>query len=91
MEVRILSLFEALIHLSDVWFGVEETLALKGLTYNFLDKKEEAYKYCRLGIRYNIMSPICTWISPTCYCKSSLIKEPSFRLAHVWSCVSLGW
>ncbi|KAF8982870.1 N-alpha-acetyltransferase 16, NatA auxiliary subunit [Entomortierella lignicola] len=36
-----------------------ETLALKGLFLNHLDKKEEAYEYVKKGIRFDLKSHIC--------------------------------
>ncbi|KAI7830391.1 NMDA receptor-regulated protein 1-domain-containing protein [Gamsiella multidivaricata] len=36
-----------------------ETLALKGLFYNHLDKKEEAYEFVKKGLRHNLKSHIC--------------------------------
>ncbi|KAG0310653.1 N-alpha-acetyltransferase 16, NatA auxiliary subunit [Dissophora globulifera] len=36
-----------------------ETLALKGLFYNHLDKKEEAYDFVKKGLRHDLKSHIC--------------------------------
>ncbi|ORZ05507.1 NMDA receptor-regulated protein 1-domain-containing protein [Lobosporangium transversale] len=36
-----------------------ETLALKGLFYNHLDKKEEAYEFVRKGLKHDVKSHIC--------------------------------
>jgi len=36
-----------------------ETLALKGLFYNHLDKKEEAYEFVKKGLRHDLKSHIC--------------------------------
>lgn len=40
-------------------FGLTETLAMKGLTLNCLNRKEEAYQYVRLGLRNNMASHVC--------------------------------
>ena len=36
-----------------------ETLAMKGLTLNYLGKKEEAYDYVRRGLRNDLRSHVC--------------------------------
>lgn len=36
-----------------------ETLAMKGLVYNALEKKEEAYRLVRLGLRNDLRSHVC--------------------------------
>ncbi|KAI1320538.1 N-alpha-acetyltransferase 16, NatA auxiliary subunit [Mortierella claussenii] len=36
-----------------------ETLAMKGLFYNHLDKKEEAYEFVKKGLRHDLKSHIC--------------------------------
>lgn len=36
-----------------------ETLAMKGLTLNGLGRREEAYKYVRLGLRNDLRSHVC--------------------------------
>ncbi|KAM3927115.1 LOW QUALITY PROTEIN: N-alpha-acetyltransferase 16, NatA auxiliary subunit-like [Leptodactylus fuscus] len=36
-----------------------ETLAMKGLTLNCLDKKEEAYEFVRKGLRNDVKSHVC--------------------------------
>ena len=36
-----------------------ETLAMKGLTLNGLGKRDEAYKYVRLGLRNDLKSHVC--------------------------------
>ncbi|KAF8926049.1 NMDA receptor-regulated protein 1-domain-containing protein [Dissophora ornata] len=36
-----------------------ETLALKGLFYSHLDKKEEAYEFVKKGLRYDLKSAVC--------------------------------
>ncbi|KAG0253742.1 N-alpha-acetyltransferase 16, NatA auxiliary subunit [Mortierella polycephala] len=36
-----------------------ETLALKGLFYNHLDKKEEAYEFVKKGLRHDLKSHVC--------------------------------
>ncbi|KAF9088025.1 N-alpha-acetyltransferase 16, NatA auxiliary subunit [Mortierella sp. GBA35] len=36
-----------------------ETLALKGLFYNHLDKKEEAYEFVKKGLRHDLRSHVC--------------------------------
>jgi hypothetical protein len=36
-----------------------ETLAMKGLTLNYLGKKEEAYDYVRRGLRNDLTSHVC--------------------------------
>ncbi|KAI1315077.1 N-alpha-acetyltransferase 16, NatA auxiliary subunit [Mortierella claussenii] len=36
-----------------------ETLALKGLFYSHLDKREEAHEYVKKGLRYDMKSHIC--------------------------------
>jgi hypothetical protein len=35
--------------------GAGETLAMKGLTLNCLDRKKEAYEHVRLGLKKNMM------------------------------------
>jgi len=52
-----------------------ETLAMKGLTLNFLNKKTEAYDLVRLGIRKNIMSPICWHVYGLLYRSDGDYKE----------------
>ena len=39
--------------------GFTETLAMKGLTLNYLGKKEEAYDYVRRGLRNDLRSHVC--------------------------------
>ena len=36
-----------------------ETLAMKGLTLNCLDRKEEAYDYVRRGLKEDLKSHVC--------------------------------
>lgn len=36
-----------------------ETLAMKGLTLNYMDKKEEAYDLVRKGLRCDLKSHVC--------------------------------
>ncbi|KAG0231137.1 hypothetical protein BGW42_000488 [Actinomortierella wolfii] len=36
-----------------------ETMAMKGLFYSHLDKKEEAYEFVKKGLRYDLKSHIC--------------------------------
>lgn len=36
-----------------------ETLAMKGLTLNFLGRKEEAYEHVRRGLRNDLTSHVC--------------------------------
>ncbi|KAF9318792.1 N-alpha-acetyltransferase 15, NatA auxiliary subunit [Podila horticola] len=36
-----------------------ETLAMKGLFYSHLDKKEEAYDFVKKGLRYDLKSHVC--------------------------------
>lgn len=36
-----------------------ETLAMKGLTLNCLDKKEDAYEYVRKGLQSDVKSHVC--------------------------------
>jgi hypothetical protein len=36
-----------------------ETLAMKGLTLNYMDKKEEAYELVRKGLRCDLKSHVC--------------------------------
>ena len=38
---------------------IAETLAMKGLTLNYLGKKEEAYDYVRRGLRNDLKSHVC--------------------------------
>lgn len=42
-----------------VWWKNKETLAMKGLFLNNLDKKEEGYEYVKKGLRYDLTSHIC--------------------------------
>lgn len=36
-----------------------ETLAMKGLTLNYMDKKEEAYELVRRGLKSDLKSHVC--------------------------------
>ena len=36
-----------------------ETLAMKGLVLNSIGKKEEAYDFCRRGLKCNLKSHVC--------------------------------
>jgi len=36
-----------------------ETLAMKGLTLNFLGRKDEAYEHVRRGLRNDLTSHVC--------------------------------
>lgn len=36
-----------------------ETLAMKGLTLNYMDKKEEAYELVRKGLKCDLKSHVC--------------------------------
>ena len=36
-----------------------ETLAMRGLTLNCMDRKKEAYEHVRLGLKKNMMSHVC--------------------------------
>lgn len=36
-----------------------ETLAMKGLTLNCLDKKDDAYEYVRRGLQSDVKSHVC--------------------------------
>jgi len=38
-----------------------ETLAMKGLFLNHMDRKEEAHDFVRKGIRYDLNSHICNY------------------------------
>ena len=38
-----------------------ETLAMKGLFLNHLDQKTQAYDFVKLGLRHDLMSPICAY------------------------------
>jgi len=52
-----------------------ETLAMKGLTLNFLGKKKEAYELVSQGIKANIMSPICWHVYGLLYRSDGNYKE----------------
>ena len=51
--------------------GVAETLAMKGLTLNCMDRKEQAYEYVRRGLRMDIKSHVC-WQSGMVWASLSL-------------------
>ena len=53
-----------------------ETLAMKGLFLNHLDQKTQAYDFVKLGLRHDLMSPICT----------HFIKMRDFHFAHPDKC-----
>ncbi|MEW5315829.1 MAG: hypothetical protein WDW38_007232 [Sanguina aurantia] len=36
-----------------------ETLSMKGLTYSYMDRKEEAYELVRRGVKYDLKSHVC--------------------------------
>lgn len=36
-----------------------ETTSMKGLCYNFMDRKEEAVELVKLGLRYDMRSHVC--------------------------------
>ncbi|KAG0201400.1 N-alpha-acetyltransferase 16, NatA auxiliary subunit [Mortierella sp. GBA30] len=44
-----------------------ETLALKGLFLNHLDKKEEAYEFVKKGLRHDLRSHVCWHVSGLLY------------------------
>lgn len=39
-----------------------ETLAMRGLTYNAMGRKEEAYEEVKRGLKNDIKSHICTFL-----------------------------
>lgn len=49
-----------------------ETLAMKGLTYNCLERKEEAYELVRKGLKHDLKSHVCWhvygYVSPPVLC-----------------------
>jgi peptide alpha-N-acetyltransferase len=44
---------------ADFVFSHSETLAMKGLTLNCLNKKDEAYHFVRLGLKNDMTSYVC--------------------------------
>ena len=41
------------------WFYLLETLAMKGLTLNYLGRKDEAYEYVKKGLKNDLRSHVC--------------------------------
>ncbi|KAF9115827.1 N-alpha-acetyltransferase 15, NatA auxiliary subunit [Mortierella sp. AM989] len=54
-----------------------ETLAMKGLFYNHMDKKEEAYEFVKKGLRYNLKSHICWHVFGLLYRSEKNYEEAS--------------
>ncbi|KAF9355515.1 N-alpha-acetyltransferase 16, NatA auxiliary subunit [Mortierella sp. AD094] len=54
-----------------------ETLAMKGLFYNHMDKKEEAYEFVKKGLRYNLKSHICWHVFGLLYRSDKNYEEAS--------------
>lgn len=52
-----------------------ETLAMKGLTLNCLDRKKEAYEHVRLGLKKNMMSHVCWHVYGLLYRSDRDYKE----------------
>ncbi|KAF8960482.1 N-alpha-acetyltransferase 16, NatA auxiliary subunit [Entomortierella lignicola] len=54
-----------------------ETLAMKGLFYNHMDKKEEAYEFVKKGLRFNLKSHICWHVLGLVYRSDKNYEEAS--------------
>ncbi|GMH43697.1 hypothetical protein BSKO_11619 [Bryopsis sp. KO-2023] len=52
-----------------------ETLAMKGLTLNCLEKKEEAYEYVRKGLQSDVKSHVCWHVYGLLYRSDRLYKK----------------
>jgi tetratricopeptide (TPR) repeat protein len=52
-----------------------ETLAMKGLTLNCLERKQEAYEHVRLGLKKNLMSHVCWHVYGLLYRSDRDYKE----------------
>jgi len=52
-----------------------ETLAMKGLTLNCMDRKKEAYEHVRLGLKKNMMSHVCWHVYGLLYRSDRDYKE----------------
>jgi peptide alpha-N-acetyltransferase len=55
--------------------GAGETLAMKGLTLNCVERKKEAYEYVRLGLKKNMMSHVCWHVYGLLYRSDRDYKE----------------
>jgi hypothetical protein len=44
------------------FFNNPETMSMKGLTLNSLDKEDQAYEWAKLGLKNNISSSVCRFI-----------------------------
>ncbi|KAG0207111.1 N-alpha-acetyltransferase 16, NatA auxiliary subunit [Mortierella sp. GBA30] len=54
-----------------------ETLAMKGLFYNHLDKREEAYEFVKKGLRHDLKSHICWHVYGLLYRSEKNYEEAS--------------
>ncbi|KAI8598904.1 NMDA receptor-regulated protein 1-domain-containing protein [Dissophora ornata] len=54
-----------------------ETLAMKGLFYNHMDKKEEAYEHVKKGLRFDLKSHICWHVFGLLYRSDKNYEEAS--------------
>ena len=52
-----------------------ETLAMRGLTLNCMDRKKEAYEHVRLGLKKNMMSHVCWHVYGLLYRSDRDYKE----------------
>ncbi|KAH7036515.1 NMDA receptor-regulated protein 1-domain-containing protein [Linnemannia elongata] len=59
-----------------------ETLAMKGLFYNHLDKKELAYEFVKKGIRHDMKSHICWHVFGLLYRSDKNYEEAAKCYAH---------
>ncbi|KAF9961979.1 N-alpha-acetyltransferase 16, NatA auxiliary subunit [Mortierella alpina] len=59
-----------------------ETLAMKGLFYNHLDKKEEAYEFVKKGLRHDLKSHICWHVFGLLYRSEKNYEEASKCYSH---------
>jgi tetratricopeptide (TPR) repeat protein len=55
--------------------GTGETLAMRGLTLNCMDRKKEAYEHVRLGLKKNMMSHVCWHVYGLLYRSDRDYKE----------------
>ncbi|KAG0362245.1 N-alpha-acetyltransferase 16, NatA auxiliary subunit, partial [Gamsiella multidivaricata] len=54
-----------------------ETLAMKGLFYNHMDKKDEAYEFVKKGLRHDLRSHICWHVFGLLYRSDKNYEEAS--------------
>jgi hypothetical protein len=52
-----------------------ETLAMKGLTLNCMERKQEAYEHVRMGLKKNMLSHVCWHVYGLLYRSDRDYKE----------------